>query len=60
MTNQPKYSTIMLWARTHWEVQLLFGNQVVAQMSLDEWMELGAVKAAADELMLQQLPPRDE
>lgn len=49
-----EFSTKMVWAQTHWIVELLSGGQVVVQMSLDDWMDLGAVKYAAEEIIKAQ------
>ena len=45
------YATRMDWERDHWVVVLDRDGVEAARMTLDEWMELGAVRYAAEELM---------
>jgi hypothetical protein len=51
------YATKMDWAEGYNWVILSRDGVEVARMTLDEWMELSAVRYAADELMLHNQPP---
>jgi len=48
------YSTRMDWDQGHNWVILTHDGVEVARMTLDEWMELGAVRYAAEEITQQE------
>jgi hypothetical protein len=47
------YSTRMHWGAKHWVASLFCGAKLVAQMSLDEWIELSVNKVAIDDAVRQ-------
>jgi hypothetical protein len=62
-----KYSTRMDWTGREWTVTLFCGASIVAEMSLDDWANLGATaglvedaaREAAHEARLQELGDPD-
>lgn len=47
------FDTTMEWRDGAWWVQITGGGNVLAEMSLDEWMDLPAVRYAAKEITSQ-------